>query len=113
MRRDPHAEWSGSVVSYIAAVTGVFYQSNVGADGSTICVQLVGNSPWWRSSDCHLCSLQQVAALAGHSVGDDAVGCSGFLLALLLGSGGVVSCSVYCSCVVSFASACDEQLLSS
>jgi hypothetical protein len=46
------------ISGFIASAMSVFYQSNVGAEGSTIvCVQLVGDSPWW-SSDCHLCRLQ-------------------------------------------------------
>jgi hypothetical protein len=86
------------ISGFVAATTRVFYQSNVGAEGSTIvCLYLVGDSPWWRSSDCHLC-LQRVAALARHNDGDDNMGCSDSLLALPLlpDCGGVVSCSVCC-----------------
>jgi hypothetical protein len=47
---------------FIGAAMGVFCWSNVRAEGSTImCVQLVGDSPWWRSSGGHL-SLRRVAA---------------------------------------------------
>jgi hypothetical protein len=48
----------------IGAATEVFCRSNVGAERSTtMCVQLDGDSSWWRSSGDHL-SLQRVAALA-------------------------------------------------
>jgi hypothetical protein len=48
---------------FAGAATGVFCRSNVEADVSTIkCVRLVGDSPWWKSSDGRL-SLERVAAL--------------------------------------------------
>jgi hypothetical protein len=48
---------------FIGAATGVFRRSNVRAlRSTTLCVQLDGDSSWWRSSGGHL-SLQRVAAL--------------------------------------------------
>jgi hypothetical protein len=49
---------------FIGPATGVFRRSNVRTERSaTLCVQLDGDSSWWRSSGSHL-SLQRVAALA-------------------------------------------------
>jgi hypothetical protein len=95
MRRGPHAEWPGSVV-FIGAAMGVYYRSNVGAERLTaMCVQLVGDSSWWRSfgglSACSGCGfgrgtvLVMTARVAAAS------------LALLPGGGGVVSYCVRCS----------------
>jgi hypothetical protein len=48
---------------FIGAAKGVFRRSNVKAERSTtLCVQLDGDSSWWRSSGGHL-SLQRFAAL--------------------------------------------------
>jgi hypothetical protein len=52
------------ISGFIGAATGMFCQSNVRAESSTtLCVQLDGDSSWWRSSGGHL-SLQRIAALA-------------------------------------------------
>jgi hypothetical protein len=47
---------------FLGAATGVFYRCNVGAESSTtMCVQLDGDSSWWRCSGSYL-SMQRVAA---------------------------------------------------
>jgi hypothetical protein len=64
-----------------------------------VCVQLEGTVPWWRSLRC--CpSLQRVATLGVHNIGDDDAIHRWLLLASLPVCGGVVFCCVGCSCAL-------------
>jgi chorismate mutase len=71
-----------------------------------MCVQLDGDSSWWRSSGGHL-SLQRVTALAVVQRWRRRRKVVVASLTLLPVCGGVVSCCVRCLCVVAFASARD------